>query len=309
MAKKEKKHKGGGRWIQELQTDDTVEEQEGTFSEDKSAEEIAIELKRKAPDFQAAMGKITLFINRAGKRIPESRLKELNRVKSLLREMYDRKDRERANKEKKRASVKYAGQWATWVDQDREKHVGDQYLELLLAEPGMVRSVHPEVKWDELQKYKKWLLDLFKKDVPHPDPENKDEEKEDFEIIKKKMSEQIRKGINVPVFEVGERGEPLRPVIVPKIASIHSANDIIFSSEDDALQYLADVVKEKLTVAANKKTFKCPECGSKVLEQTKYCVKCKKKVKQASEELIFSSEDDALQYLADITGKNIKVAE
>lgn len=25
-------------------------------------------------------------------------------------------------------------------------------------------------------------------------------------------------------------------------------------------------------------TFKCPECGGKVLEQTKYCVKCKKKV-------------------------------
>ncbi len=25
-------------------------------------------------------------------------------------------------------------------------------------------------------------------------------------------------------------------------------------------------------------TFKCPECGSKVLKQTGYCVKCKKKV-------------------------------
>lgn len=27
-------------------------------------------------------------------------------------------------------------------------------------------------------------------------------------------------------------------------------------------------------------TFKCPECGTKVLEQTGYCVKCKKKVKK-----------------------------
>jgi len=25
-------------------------------------------------------------------------------------------------------------------------------------------------------------------------------------------------------------------------------------------------------------TFKCPECGSKVLKNTSYCVKCKKKV-------------------------------
>lgn len=29
-------------------------------------------------------------------------------------------------------------------------------------------------------------------------------------------------------------------------------------------------------------TFKCPECGSKVLDQTSYCVKCKKKVKKAA---------------------------
>lgn len=36
-----------------------------------------------------------------------------------------------------------------------------------------------------------------------------------------------------------------------------------------------------LVVSASK-TFKCPECGSKVLEETKYCVKCKKKVKKAS---------------------------
>jgi uncharacterized OB-fold protein len=31
-------------------------------------------------------------------------------------------------------------------------------------------------------------------------------------------------------------------------------------------------------------TFKCPECGTKVLENTGYCIKCEKKVKQASNE-------------------------
>lgn len=30
-------------------------------------------------------------------------------------------------------------------------------------------------------------------------------------------------------------------------------------------------------------TFKCPDCGTKVLEQTGFCVKCKKKVKKAAE--------------------------
>lgn len=36
-----------------------------------------------------------------------------------------------------------------------------------------------------------------------------------------------------------------------------------------------------ITGAGNKDTFKCPECDSKVLENTGYCMKCKKKVKKA----------------------------
>jgi len=37
--------------------------------------------------------------------------------------------------------------------------------------------------------------------------------------------------------------------------------------------------KDKFKTAAN--TFPCPTCDTKVLEQTSYCVKCKKKVKKA----------------------------
>ena len=35
----------------------------------------------------------------------------------------------------------------------------------------------------------------------------------------------------------------------------------------------------------NTKTFKCPECDSKVLVNTGYCVSCKKKVKSEAEDL------------------------
>jgi DNA-directed RNA polymerase subunit RPC12/RpoP len=45
------------------------------------------------------------------------------------------------------------------------------------------------------------------------------------------------------------------------------------------------VAKELLSVAkllATTGTFECPECGTKVLENTGYCVKCEKKVKQAT---------------------------
>ena len=33
-----------------------------------------------------------------------------------------------------------------------------------------------------------------------------------------------------------------------------------------------------LVADENTKTFKCPECGTGVLKNTGYCVKCKKKV-------------------------------
>ena len=45
------------------------------------------------------------------------------------------------------------------------------------------------------------------------------------------------------------------------------------------------VAKELVAIAkllATTGTFKCPECGTGVLENTGYCVKCEKKVKQAT---------------------------
>ena len=41
---------------------------------------------------------------------------------------------------------------------------------------------------------------------------------------------------------------------------------------------LAEINEEKSS------TFRCPNCGSKVLKKTKYCVKCKKKVSIPGEE-------------------------
>jgi len=56
------------------------------------------------------------------------------------------------------------------------------------------------------------------------------------------------------------------------------AEDLMFASSDEALQHLANLTGKKIVVAGNKSTFPCPDCGTKVLENTKYCVKCKKKV-------------------------------
>jgi len=40
--------------------------------------------------------------------------------------------------------------------------------------------------------------------------------------------------------------------------------------------------KSKKEAETNNRTFKCPECGSKVLDNTSYCVKCKKKAEKTA---------------------------
>jgi predicted RNA-binding Zn-ribbon protein involved in translation (DUF1610 family) len=54
-------------------------------------------------------------------------------------------------------------------------------------------------------------------------------------------------------------------------------------SDEELKPRLASDAPEIESVLAAK-TFKCPTCGTKVLEQTSYCVKCRKKVKKAEEE-------------------------
>ena len=53
----------------------------------------------------------------------------------------------------------------------------------------------------------------------------------------------------------------------------------------DNLKVARQLVKmaKSILSADNTKTFPCPVCGTKVLENTGYCVKCKKKVKKASQ--------------------------
>jgi len=333
MAKKIKKHKGGGRWLQEIQTDDTVEEQEGTFSGDNSAEEIALELKRKAPDFQAAMGKVTFYLNRAGKRLPESRIKELNRVKTLLREMYSRKDRERANK-KKKASEKVASPAVKYFDDNGNAHFVDLMVEAIPSKKevidGKEKSKHhtistgkQHIKSTDMERYREWLLQKYKESLPYPDPKTPEERGEDFEVVKKNLMQDFWHGDEVVGFQLSEDDKPEGPVAIPanKVASFHSVvngkPEIRFSSDVYALQYLADLMKEKIVVANNKVAKRiCPKCD-KGVGPNGYCLTCKEqtmdntktKKKEASEDLIFASAEEAIQHLADLTGKKIQVAE
>jgi len=99
---------------------------------------------------------------------------------------------------------------------------------------------------------------------------------------------------NSDFYPTRNRQQSKREASVMDRKSIIASLDILsqnFTDEDPIskeLKVMAEAVNEMtdeqfaLRLAAN--TFKCPECGTKVLQQTGYCVKCKKKVKEACDE-------------------------
>lgn len=91
MAAKKKK-----RWSQRVTThSNALDLEKGVFSK-RSAKQIASSLKRsaehskrrKAPSYRSAMSMLTFYINRAGKKLPKSRLDTLERAKGELRKLY-----------------------------------------------------------------------------------------------------------------------------------------------------------------------------------------------------------------------------
>ncbi len=78
-------------------TSNALDTEEGVFTFD-NAKKIAESLKRsadestrrKAPPFQSAMSMLNFYINRAGRNLPVSRLRILNRAKIELRKLYNK---------------------------------------------------------------------------------------------------------------------------------------------------------------------------------------------------------------------------
>lgn len=70
------------------------------------------------------------------------------------------------------------------------------------------------------------------------------------------------------------------------------------SSTRVSVQHIATRVAAQVIAA---ETFKCPECGTKVLKTTGYCVKCQKKVKSAAKRTAMD-EQEASEILEDLVG-------
>jgi len=84
------------RWSQEVtRNSNALDLEKGVFSKD-DPHQIALSLKRSAENsqrrksepFRSAMSMLNLYINRAGKKLPQKRLDILNKAKDELRELY-----------------------------------------------------------------------------------------------------------------------------------------------------------------------------------------------------------------------------
>jgi predicted RNA-binding Zn-ribbon protein involved in translation (DUF1610 family) len=74
-----------------------------------------------------------------------------------------------------------------------------------------------------------------------------------------------------------KENDPIREDLRAMAAAISKMNDDEFSSRQASSA--PDFEEMQIEAKKKAKTFPCPNCGTKVLEQTSYCVKCKKKVK------------------------------
>lgn len=91
-----KNARGGRRWSQRVtETSDALDLDRGVFSL-RDPREIAASLKRsaehskrrKANPYRSALSMLTFYINRAGRNLPASRRKVLNRAKEELRHQF-----------------------------------------------------------------------------------------------------------------------------------------------------------------------------------------------------------------------------
>jgi uncharacterized protein DUF3175 len=92
------KRPGGRRWSARVTREsDALDLQKGVFSQ-RSPKAIASSLKRsaersnrrKADAYRSALSMLTFYINRAGKNLPASRKKVLQRAKDELRKQFKR---------------------------------------------------------------------------------------------------------------------------------------------------------------------------------------------------------------------------
>jgi hypothetical protein len=99
MASRGKKRKPRvNRWSARVTRESNALDLEAAVFKKKNASEIARSLKRsaekserrKTAPFRSAMSMLTFYINRAGKNLPASRTKMLERAKDELRKLYGR---------------------------------------------------------------------------------------------------------------------------------------------------------------------------------------------------------------------------
>src|ERR671935_2770148 len=98
MSKAPKKSSKGRRWSAKVTKRSDALDLESDVFKGKDAHRIALSLKRsaehskrrKGTPYQSAMSMLNFYINRAGKNLPKSRKRVLERAKNELRDVFGR---------------------------------------------------------------------------------------------------------------------------------------------------------------------------------------------------------------------------
>jgi Protein of unknown function (DUF3175) len=98
-AARTRKHRQSKKWSAAVTRNSNALDLESKVFAKRTPREIARSLKRsaersgrrKSSPYQSAMSMLTFYINRAGKRLPKSRLRVLERAKGELRNAFERR--------------------------------------------------------------------------------------------------------------------------------------------------------------------------------------------------------------------------
>jgi uncharacterized OB-fold protein len=166
---------------------------------------------------------------------------------------------------------------------------------------GESKSISKDSRFNEnnyVRDAAKWIKDNYRIDAFYGDGyTTMMESKKERRLVKE---DNIQVGDYVEIVDgkfAGDIGQVMKIDTVNKLYNV-TVNDFI----DHVVVNFNSVVRleskkqSKGRLHQESDTFKCPDCGGKVLTNTKYCMSCKKKVKEES--VIVRKESSAYDYIA-----------
>jgi hypothetical protein len=146
--------------------------------------------------------------------------------------VYEKPKKKEDKDKKKKSSVNFeAAIHVKFMDEKSgREHMGDMFLELLGKEDDVVEKKLTDRSHgiEHFRHYEDFLKNFFKTS--------------DLQVIKKQMYNRFHDGKSVPIWDIDDQD-------VKVVSTASQMNEIRFASEENALQFLADMTNETVEIA------------------------------------------------------------